>query len=155
MSFKKSRQQQNREFWRNVFIWTIGLTVPCYLLAIFTYAFAPRQSDRIPPTGEITATWTPIDPAAILTQRALTNPAPTVSPVFASSTPFDNFSTVPPDFFTSVFVTSTPAPTRFITSVPSNTPVATNTSPATAVPATPIPQPTDPIILPPTDTPNP
>jgi hypothetical protein len=156
MGFKKSRKQQNREFWRNIFIWTIGLSVPCYVLAFFVYAFVPRQADRIQPTRFVTATWTPIDPNAILTQRALTNPAPTS--LFPTRTPFDNFTTAPIFFTPDVFVSTTPIPTRFITSTPNPNPPTATTAPTTAPTlAQPTAQPTQapPIILPPTDTPNP
>lgn len=152
MGFKKSRKQQNREFWRTIFIWTIGLSIPCYALAFFIYAFVPRQAERIRPTEVITATWTPIDPNFLLTQRALTNPAPTS--LFASSTPFDNFTSEPIFFTPAPFFTSTPAPTRFITSTPNLNPPTATTVPTLVPPPV---QPTDapPIILPPTDTPNP
>jgi hypothetical protein len=153
MGIKKSRRQRNREFWRTIFIWTIGLSIPCYVLAFFVYAFVPRQADRINPTNAPTLTWTPIDPNVILTQRALTNPAPTS--LFSTRTPFDNFTLEPPSQFTSIFTTPTNAPTRFITLTPSNTPLATATPPPTI--AQPTVQPTDPppILLPPTNTPNP
>jgi hypothetical protein len=154
MSIKKSRRQKDREFWRTIFIWTIGLSIPCYVLAFFVYAFVPRQADRINPTNAPTLTWTPIDPNVILTQRALTNPAPTS--LFSTRTPFDNFTVAPPQQFTQINIfTTTPIPTRFITLTPSNTPNATATPQPTIAQAT--VQPTDPppIILPPTDTPNP
>jgi hypothetical protein len=153
MAIKKSRRQRDREFWRTIFIWTIGLSIPCYVLAFFVYAFVPRQADRINPTNAPTLTWTPIDPGVVLTQRALTNPAPTS--LFSTRTPFDNFTLQPPSQSTSIFTTPTNAPTRFITLTPSNTPFATATPQPTI--AQPTVQPTDPppILLPPTNTPNP
>jgi cytoskeletal protein RodZ len=146
MGIKKNRRQRDREFWRTIFIWTIGLSIPCYVLAFFIYAFVPRQADRINPTNAPTFTWTPIDPNVAMTQRALTNPAPTS--LFSTRTPFDNYTLEPPSQFTN-------APTRFITLTPSNTPQATATPQPTI--AQPTVQPTDPppILLPPTNTPNP
>jgi cytoskeletal protein RodZ len=155
MGIKKSRRQKNREFWRTIFIWTIGLSIPCYVLAFFVYAFVPRQADRINPTNAPTVTWTPIDPNnAVLTQRASTNSAPTS--LFASRTPFDNFTLQPPSQFTQINIfTSTPAPTRFITLTPSITPNATATPQPTIAQPTAIPTDPPPILLPPSDTPNP
>lgn len=155
MSFQKSIKQQRRIFWRTVFIWIIGLTVPCYILAFFALALTAPDSSPISRTTTPTITVTSIDPYAILTERALTNPAATQITVIPSNTPFDNFSTAIPDFATLDFSTATTVPTRFITLTPSVTPQATNTIPPTIAQPTAIPTDAPPILIPPTDTPNP
>lgn len=155
MSFQKSIKKQRRIFWRTVFIWIIGLTIPCYILAFFALALNAPDASPIVRTTVPTITWTPVDPYAILTQTALSNPAATQITVVPTNTPFNNFNTTVPDFATVDFSTATTVPTRFITLTPSSTPQATFTIPPTIAQPTAIPTDAPPILVPASDTPNP
>ncbi|MEM9950740.1 MAG: hypothetical protein AAF846_04015 [Chloroflexota bacterium] len=141
----------SRNTWRGIFIGIIILTIPCYLFGIFVY-----QSNSgglfSPPTQTLTPSWTPIN----LTQLAIenpslvvTNPPPTPIP---SATSLDlNITPILPTGITPIFSPTVP-PTRFVSATPTLFVPPTNTQ---FVPPSSTPTATQPILLPPTDTPNP
>lgn len=152
----------SRNTWRNIFVGIILLSIPCYLLGIGVWFFRGGGTQPTP-TATVEASRTPIDPNALLTELALTNPALIATDVVLSPTPLgggDNTTPIVPTanvgFTPVIFFTPTNFPTRFVTSTPTLPPPATNTPVNTNPPPnTPIPTNTPQVLLPPTDTPSP
>lgn len=149
----------SQQTWRNIFIGIIVLTIPCYLLGIGTYYLRGGGDAAATSTPAARPTITPFDPNLLVSQTVSvlqtqgteifgTQPTAldieetpvsivTNTPVFAfnTSTPIQ---VLPPTATATVFTVPTNTPTVFVPP----------TSTATA-------SPTQPILVPPTDTPAP
>jgi hypothetical protein len=125
---------------RGILLGIIALTIPCYLCGIGVWAFVPGRN-QTPSTN--TPINTPIDPFDLPTRAATA----TVTAGIPTFQPTNTIGFVPIIPTTQVFPTFTLFPTH--------TPLPTNTTVPTAIPAaTAIPLPTEPIIVPPSDTPT-
>lgn len=162
--------RSNRTMLRIVLFGIILATLPCYILGIGLWLFAPAQGNgtRATNTPELEATWTPLGGDVIFTQT----PQPSLTPLL-TFTPISPLLPTPPQFIPPVLPTAFPTavPTAFIfptdTLAPSLTPPPTNPPAAsptplppivasnTPVPPTPIPPPSDTPLPPPSDTPVP
>jgi hypothetical protein len=136
---------------RSVLVFIIVLTIPCYLLGIGIWLFSPggNSTQVINTPGSDSGgrpTITPRDPFANVTSRPTLTDVSDAPGIFPTNTP--GFQPVAPS--PQAFATFTPIWTA--------TPIPTNTTPPTNTPlptSTPLPTATQPIILPPTNTPNP
>lgn len=181
----RGTNKRTRQNIRSILVFIILATVPCYLVAFIALFAAngttreratatPRQSDN-----PVLATWTPIDPDALLTEQfgvPSQTPfgfVPTWTPLGfqATWTPFGNVQATSTPFgfqptWTPLglqptwtpFVNTQPTWTPFVFNTATPTPlvviIASDTPTATPT-LTPTPTQTQQILLPPSDTPMP
>lgn len=166
MTRKPAPRRSNRTTIRGILILVIVATIPLYLCGIGLW-FVSRDGQTETPSPLATATQgsssgatrTPIDTNVLLTEFALTtSPTPQASPtqtlpVFQTFEPIVITNTSAP-----IFLSPTTIPTRFVTSTPTQPPTITPVPPTVAASITPLPAlptATEPILVPPTDTPAP
>lgn len=126
----------SRHSWRGIFIIIIFLSIPCYLVGFWFLASSPQntQATAFPSATAIIATDIPVSTS----QPTLEN-TPTTFAIVTLEQPIPVFPTAIP----------------IITATSISTIAPTNTSIPTTVSNTAVPTATQPILLPPTDTPSP